>query len=299
MAERITGNTALEGKEKRLLPQLSRYEQSVYVKLREEALKIEKENPALDTSANTRYLSDYLTAGASHRRELDAYRDTAKRNGIVPDAGSIDKLSMDMQQRFIDTYVQKTLPQYGDQGRQANAMLMQAMKPATIPGMVADQFYREDKGGVRWGGIAGGLLGGLFIFMQMGGMGGGPLAFIAAGIAALAGAWLVNKTTDKVGSWMNAKNTQQTSTAPQVTRSPAQTPNTPAKDQKQGKDAPAANDPISAMAEAARQAQREAIPEYIRAPEQPLRTDNLNPGQTPAQPRPANNAQKPAAGSPK
>jgi predicted lipid-binding transport protein (Tim44 family) len=55
---------------------------------------------------------------------------------------------------------------------------------------------------MRWGGIAGGLIAGVLAFTQMGGMGGGLMGIAVAAIAAVAGAWLMNKGVDTVSGYM-------------------------------------------------------------------------------------------------
>ncbi|MCE2927975.1 MAG: hypothetical protein LW823_10115 [Rickettsiales bacterium] len=227
MVETIVGNAALKAKEDRLLPKLSSYEQHSYVKLREEAIKIERRNPNLDPTANTRFVSEYLDAAVEHRRELDDYRNTAKRNGIIPDPGSIAQLSVQMRQRFIDNYKNNTLPsleraeppQLKGHAKAAHAKLMDAMNDETIPEKAVGQFYNKEKGGIQWLGIIGGLVGGLFIFNQMGGFAGGAVGLIATVIATLAGAWLVNKGYEKASNYMNERKSDQLDRENSVARS--------------------------------------------------------------------------------
>ncbi len=205
MADRIINNRSLADKESRILPKLSPIEQNSYVQLRQEAIKIEQSNPSLDTSANTKFVSDYLDAALNHRRLLDDYRLRAKTNGIVPDSRAIGQMSNNLRNEFINDFHQQSLPRYGEQGKEAHSKLIKAMNGDSIPEAMVGQFYKSEKGGVRWGGIAGGLIAGLLVFTQMGGMAGGLLGFAATAVAALAGAWLMNKGVDTVSGYMGGK----------------------------------------------------------------------------------------------
>jgi hypothetical protein len=286
MSRYITGNKTLEDKEKQILPKLPPHRFESYMQWKRAAIDVERRNPELDTSINTQFLSDYLDASLRNSRIVEAELTKAKNNGVIPDRRAYAELDRKLDVDFIISQQKKTHgKQATDQGI-AQSKLFEAMRGESVPEVIAGQFYNSEKGGMQWGGVIGGALAGFLIFRQMGGMAGGAIGLIVTAIAAVAGAWLVNRSIEKVGNYMGEKKYDRQRQQEAASRSHDKR----ALDKKEEKEAPAAEkDPISAMAEAARQAQREAIPEYLRAPEQPPTSDNLNPGQTPAAPKQGNN----------
>ncbi|MDX2112375.1 MAG: hypothetical protein SFW63_01385 [Alphaproteobacteria bacterium] len=219
MARSTPDQQSLESKESRILPRLSRQDQESYLNLRQGVAEVRQKNPDLDTRVNTRLLSEYLDAALRHRQEMDAYRNKAKNNGIIPDPGAIQHLSTKRHNEFLSHFHRNVLPSYGEEGKQAYAMLMDARRSESIPEAVAGQFYKSEKGGARWGGIIGGLAAGLFVFTQMGGMAGGLLGFGVTAIAAIAGAWLTNRGVDKISEFVQSREQQKQNTPD--TREPA------------------------------------------------------------------------------
>ena len=188
-----------------LLNRLTPFEQSEFLRTRTEAAKLAEDFPALNTRVFTQYMHDYLEAGVKHRAEMTVLKTNAREAGTVPDPNWLLAESVGRRNVFVKDFEANVLPQYGSEGREAMEKLNRRLQPPTTTRFITHQFYNEDTKGLRLGGLIGGALGGWFIFTKLGGWKNKVKSLIGGALAALAGAWLVNKTIEGYGKFFNKK----------------------------------------------------------------------------------------------
>lgn len=191
-----------------LLGQLSSDEQKAYLKWENAMKKTAAKHTYLNTSIYTEFLHDYLESAANHRayfEEKKAQDNELRKQGVRVDPKVVADTSKGMVRNFRDDFNAK-LKDRGVASQESWNALAEEMQGPSILGGISKQFYDSDKGGLQWGGIIGGLVGGFFAYKKFAG-GGGWLGGIAVVLASLAGAWLVNKGTDLVSGWMKPKPT--------------------------------------------------------------------------------------------
>jgi hypothetical protein len=201
----MTASTILPSNDA-LKDQLHPHDMYEYAEMRKKALELAAKKPELKTGLVTRYMHDFLDSAADRATKLKQHGSNLKDAGAKHIDDDMTGLFLDHKNKFVEEFTQKTLPQYDAADQAGFNAFSRRMQGPTIPGMVANQFYNEDKGGMRWGGVVGAALGGLFILSKLGT---GTLGIIGSLIAAVAGAWLVNKTMDYGSEIMERRKARQ------------------------------------------------------------------------------------------
>lgn len=131
---------------------------------------------------------------------------------------------------FGRTSVPAAGPKHNQRGNIRTAAPHGGNIDTTVGGLLStttEQFYDSQKGGVQWGGIAGGLIGAAMAYVMAGSA---NSLWVVAGIAlaAVVGGWAGNKSVDTIGKYVSwGKNTPQQPTAglsQEPQRNPAQAP---------------------------------------------------------------------------
>lgn len=172
-----------------------------YMQYRNAATKAATENPTLDMSVNSRFLSEYLNLSERHDWELRHPEEAneerlKKKERLLTPREWHAKQDQERQKLLNDFYLANV--QSADEPTQKSwESFMEATRPPTLTGGIMRQFW-DKKNGFRLGGFLGALLGGIAGYNMMTAVGGGWTGLIALGLGTVMGSWLGNKAVDAV-----------------------------------------------------------------------------------------------------
>lgn len=204
MTLQITGHEALMNSNS---PNL-RVAKQEFTNMARVAAEMHDNHPDRNMRAVERYLHDYAQASLTHDQAMTSLESNLRAAGGKDIRSDMQAASQKLRNEFTTNFLQTTLPQYNENERQAFMKFAQKASPPTLPGLAIGQFYDEDSEKPRWAGIIGGLVGGLYIFNKLGGMGGGWLGWIGTALAVVAGGWLTNKGMDLFERTFGSKKNQ-------------------------------------------------------------------------------------------
>lgn len=204
---------------------LSKQAQERYVRYAQSGAEVKMHNPNADMSVVEAYLREYAQADI---------------NEFQPEINRKAKLENDIGEPLDKKYIRRKYNEdivkfdkkfdarvqageFGEGGKATWRDLGERVRPTTLPGAVIKQFHNKDKGGFLISGIIGGIVGGVYIFGKLGGLGGGPISIIGTALAAVSGAWLANMSSEAIGGFIDknfGKDKEKDVNAPQTSQTP-------------------------------------------------------------------------------
>lgn len=186
----------------RLLNNLSPQDKSEYNRLGGLIQKIGQQNPGLKVDALEDYRDTMLKAMVDTQYKLNSKIQEGQRKGqpFTPQQqqGFVNEKSLEARNEWME----KRLPKYGADGQKAWQAFRKETQKSVFSGVVSN-VYDEEKG-VKWGGVAGALLGGLLMMNMATGSGGlGFFGIAMMIIGAVAGSWLGNMAGDYMSNKMS------------------------------------------------------------------------------------------------